>query len=229
MEEFGEVIARILRPAGNMAFCVSSGFSERLPETLRSWLLENKFRRNIVSGNPALYVVDHTAFAGWVRNSILALFFDGHSYSSFTRSYWECSIAHLGLGIALVVGIAVFLSSWGLWLRFVVYRFSPRVFGIILGIGAVLVILLIGAPFIQLCSPPDLATTTPNGQAITVLSLTQENVRMLISAGIPRWWALLGFLLNSLVMLPILWTLNFTGPDCFSFQQAAQRSKGSCK
>lgn len=170
------------------------------PQRFETWLAEHNFRRQ--EGNRR--VVDYAGFARWIRNCFVWLFVWAFSFQLYALVIGHCNNNPKALGISLGFGFVMFMTLWTFWLGHSVGRINHGVATMLSilaswGIGAILLLPLV----YQYYAGGSLPFVMP------------DKARELVAAGIPRYWAVLGFILNTLVLIPFLWMARL-GPALLS-------------
>ena len=180
--------------------------SNLTPLRVERWLVQHNFRRIVPGGNAAnpRRVADYAGFARWMRNSLVALLIWTFLFELYTLVLGTFNEDHpRALGVCLMVGAAVFGTAWYVWLGYAVGRVSGAMAWLCALFTTAVAALAIGMPAYQYYHPQALPQILP------------LDVKTMLGWGIPRVWAVLGFLLNSLVVVPLLWMARL-GPALIS-------------
>lgn len=169
------------------------------PRAFGTWLDEHNFIR-LENGAP---VTDYAGFFRWTRNSLLSLMALTLLLEAYTIVIGTFNNTPLGLGISLGFGVAVFGIASVVWIWRTIGRVNEGLAWIFTLATATLALIGLGTPTYQYYAAGNLA------------KLSAKDIQNLIAAGIPRIWAMAGFCLLSLIVLPLTW-MTTLGPALLS-------------
>ncbi len=174
------------------------------PQRFETWLAEQDFRR-FENGRQA---VDYAGFVRWIRNSFIYLFLWSFSFEMYAIVLGHSNNDPGSFGVSLAAGFIIFYTTWVILISKTIGRISSTGTTIVCSLASLAISsILLFSPVYQYFVGGSLPFIEP------------DKVHELVAAGIPRYWAVLGFVFNTIVLLPFLWMVRL-GPAllslCFS-------------